>query len=235
VATIISSIDVDCNGACTGAATVSASGGTPNYFYQWSDGQNTAQANNLCVGTYSVTITDANGCMAINTVTILEPTTILSGTIVDNGNGTATAIGAGGTGIYTYQWDVAAGNQTTAMATGLVHNGIYEVSITDANGCETVVSVTINLLGLNQMVALESFDVLPNPNNGTFQVRVSFAEVKTATIRLTNVLGQVLQEYTYSEANFSIPLELNNQASGVYFVVLQVGNQSKTQKVIVAK
>jgi hypothetical protein len=235
VATISSSIDVDCNGACTGAAMFTASGGTPNYSYQWSNGQNTAQVNNLCAGVYMVTITDANACVVIDSVSISEPATILSGTIVDNGDGTATAIGTGGTGIFTYQWDAAAGNQTTARAIGLVHNGTYEVTITDANACETVVSVTINIVGVPQIVNLESFDVLPNPNNGSFQVKVAFTEARTATVRLTNVLGQVLREYTYSKANFSIPLELNNQASGVYFVVLQVGNQSKTQKVIVIK
>jgi hypothetical protein len=149
-------------------------------------------------------------------------------------NSPATASGSGGTAGYSYQWDATAGSQTTAMATGLV-NGAYVVTVTDINGCITVASVTINIVGLGQIQNLSAFDVIPNPNGGTFQVPVSFAVAKEATVRLTNVLGQVLKEYNYSDASFSIPVELTDQASGVYFVILQTGEQSITKKVVVTK
>jgi hypothetical protein len=52
------------NGNCNGTATVSASGGMPNYSYLWNDNlnQTTAIANNLCAGQYSAIVTDSWGC-----------------------------------------------------------------------------------------------------------------------------------------------------------------------------
>lgn len=48
-------------GVCDGTATITPSGGTPPYTYQWSDGQTTQTATNLCPGTYTVTVTDNGG------------------------------------------------------------------------------------------------------------------------------------------------------------------------------
>ncbi|MFH1321216.1 MAG: T9SS type A sorting domain-containing protein, partial [Bacteroidota bacterium] len=60
--------------SCNGQATVLVSGGTSPYFYQWDDNssQTTATADSLCAGTYHITITDANGCTAIDSVNISE-------------------------------------------------------------------------------------------------------------------------------------------------------------------
>lgn len=225
---------VSCNGGADGIALVTASGGTGVTSAIWSNGQIGSTANALTAGTYTVSVTDANACNTTTSVTITEPIA-LSGTVVDNGDGTATANGLGGTAGYSYQWDATAGNQTTATATGLVNNGTYSVTITDANGCTSIANVTVTIVGLDQIPNLSAFEVLPNPNAGTFQIQVTFTEAKEATVRLTNVLGQVLKEYNYSDASFSIPVELSNQASGVYFVILQTGAQSTTKKVVVTK
>jgi hypothetical protein len=226
--------EISCNGAADGAITATATGGTGTLTYAWSNGQTGPIATGLSANAYTVTVTDANGCTT-NEVVVVSAPAILSGTAVDNGNGTATATPAGGTPVYSYLWDAAAGSQTTAMATGLVNNGTYAVTITDANGCTTVTSVTVTIVGLDQIPDLSAFDIIPNPNAGTFQVQVNFTEAKEATVRLTNVLGQVLKEYSYSDASFSIPVELTSQASGVYFVILQTGEQSTTKKVVVTK
>ncbi|CAA6828953.1 MAG: internalin, putative [uncultured Aureispira sp.] len=226
---------VSCNGGSDGIALVTATGGTGVTTAIWSNGQLGTTATNLTANTYTISITDANSCNTTTSVVVTAPTTALTGTVVDNGNGTATANAVGGTAGYSYQWDAAAGNQTTAMATGLVHNGTYAVTITDANGCTTVASVTVNIVGLDQIPNLAAFEVLPNPNVGTFQIQVNFTVAKESTVRLTNVLGQVLKEYSYSDASFSIPVELRDQASGVYFVILQTGAQSTTKKIVVTK
>ena len=66
-------IDVICNGGNTGSASVNAGGGTNPYTYSWSSGGSTATENNLSAGTYSVTVTDGNGCTSLASVTIAEP------------------------------------------------------------------------------------------------------------------------------------------------------------------
>ncbi|MFH1319544.1 MAG: C25 family cysteine peptidase [Bacteroidota bacterium] len=61
-------------GNCDGSASLTASGGNPPYTYLWDDtgGQTTTTADNLCAGTYHVTVTDANGCTASDSVTVNE-------------------------------------------------------------------------------------------------------------------------------------------------------------------
>ncbi|CAM3411999.1 gliding motility-associated C-terminal domain-containing protein [Flavobacterium chungbukense] len=69
-----SQVDVSCGGASTGSATVTVSGGTAAYTYLWNTTpvQTTATANNLAAGSYSVKITDANGCEINESFTILD-------------------------------------------------------------------------------------------------------------------------------------------------------------------
>lgn len=134
---------LDCYGDGTGTATVTVMDGTAGYTYAWdvnAGSQTTAAATALQAGTYYVTTTDANNCTIIDTAIITQPdslTLTMSNTAVScNGaaDGTASVAAIGGTGIYTYLWDAAAGNQTTATATAL-NGGTYTVTVTDANGC----------------------------------------------------------------------------------------------------
>jgi len=144
--------DVSCNGGGNGTATVAPTGGTPSYTYSWDTNpvQTTATATGLSQGTYTVTVTDANGCQANRTFTIGQPAAPLSaltgGSHTDvscNGgaNGTATVEPTGGTPSYTYTWNTSP-VQITATATGL-SAGTYTVTVTDANACQATRSFTI--------------------------------------------------------------------------------------------
>jgi gliding motility-associated-like protein len=149
-------VNVLCFGAATGSATVTGAGGTigTGYTYQWgvtAANQTTATATGLVVGTYPVTVTDANGCTSVSSATLTQPatpvTTTISGTnLTCNGNasGTATVVATGGTvgAGYTYLWGANAANQTTATATTLPA-GTFNVTVTDGNGCTTTNTVTI--------------------------------------------------------------------------------------------
>lgn len=138
--------NVTCYGTCNGTASVSPSGGTTPYGYNWSSGQGTSSVANLCPSTYSVTITDANGCTAQQQVTITEPTALISSITHTDAScygvcdGTSTVTASGGTGAYTYTWSPGGG--TTPTATGMCA-GAYSVLTQDVNGCISVSSVTI--------------------------------------------------------------------------------------------
>ena len=135
-----------CGGDNTGAINALVVGGTTPLSLAWSnDTNNVTSINNLVAGTYSLTITDANGCTAIDSVTITEPTPLSATTeganVGCNDSGHAHVITTGGTLPYTYLWNDAT-NQTTDTAFNLVA-GNYNVTVTDANGCTIVESVSI--------------------------------------------------------------------------------------------
>jgi len=142
--------NISCFGECDGASEALASGGTAPYTFAWdaaAANQTTATANNLCDGTYTVTVTDGNGCIETQTVTLVEPV-ILTNVPTQQDvscnaacDGTATATPAGGTGVYVYQWNDPS-LSTTATASSLCA-GDYDVTITDVNGCSIMESYTI--------------------------------------------------------------------------------------------
>ncbi|KAF2340781.1 SprB repeat-containing protein, partial [Flavobacterium nitrogenifigens] len=109
-------------------------------------GGNAATATGLSPNTYTVTVTDANGCFITESIQIIEPdalTATLTKTNVlcnQTNNGTATVTPSGGTGTYAYSWSPSGGNAATA--TGLSPN-TYSVTITDANGCSITETVQI--------------------------------------------------------------------------------------------
>ena len=143
IASAVSQTNVSCNGGTNGSATVSASGTTAPYSYSWSpSGGTAATASGLSAGTYTVTVTDVNGCTATQNFTITQPTALavsaLSQTNVScfgGSNGAASVSVSGGTTGYTYNW--TPGNPTgdgTASVTGLTA-GAWTCTVTDANGC----------------------------------------------------------------------------------------------------
>ncbi len=139
-----SSNNVSCNSACDGTALVTATGGT-NVTYLWDNGETTASINNLCAGTYTVTVSDGL-CDRISSVTITEPnaiapadnTTDVSCFGVCDGSATVSAIG--GTAPFSYLWD----NGTTTSTLSAVCAGTYSVTITDTNNCTSVYSVAVS-------------------------------------------------------------------------------------------
>lgn len=139
--------NASCYGASDGSASASTTGGVSPYTYSWSpSGGTSATANNLSAGTYTVTVTDANGCEASETIIITQPDEIAASvssteTSCSSPTGTATVTASGGAGNYIYSWNDS-NSQTSATATNLAE-GTYQVTITDGNGCSTTAQTTI--------------------------------------------------------------------------------------------
>jgi hypothetical protein len=151
VASIAAPTNVLCFGQANGSATASATGGTGSYLYSWNTTpvQTTATATGLTAGTYTVTVTDQNGCTDTEQVTISQPAALVASIAAPTNvlcfgqaNGSATASATGGTGSYLYSWNTTP-VQTTATATGLTA-GTYTVTVTDQNGCTDTEQVTIS-------------------------------------------------------------------------------------------
>lgn len=140
---------VECNAGNSGRSWVSYSGATPPYNVQWNDpgSQVSDTATGLATGTFTVIVTDDNGCTEIDSIFVPEPLAIttqmdtLPANCFDSADGTANVTAAGGTGPYGYAWNDP-NNQNTATATGLLA-GTYIVTVTDANNCSVQDTATV--------------------------------------------------------------------------------------------
>jgi gliding motility-associated-like protein len=140
------SINSTC-GLANGTAFVSVIGGVGPFSFQWSPGGSIIDtAFNLISGSYTVLVTDGNGCNTSQVVNVNDnngPSVSIIGitnvSCFGGANGTAAAGVSSGTGPFTFNWLPAGG--TNAVATGLTA-GIYTVVVTDANGCNSLATTS---------------------------------------------------------------------------------------------
>ena len=129
--------DVACFGGATGSIAAIASGGATPYTYAWSSGGTTAIKSGLIAGTYTITVTDAAGCVVSGTTTISQPDALVLNLSVSDvqcfgdTSGTISALANGGVAPYAFLWNTG----DTSQALSNISAGIYSVTVTDANGC----------------------------------------------------------------------------------------------------
>jgi len=201
-------------GLSDGTLTAIGSGGTGTLTYSWNTipVQNTAIANGVAAGNYTVTITDNNGCTASANQAVNNtgaPTiTLVSQTNLDcNGDtdGTATVSGSGGNGTLTYSWNTNP-VQTGTTASNLPA-GTYIATVTDASGCSSTVSVIIT-----QPAAMVALASSTNSNCSS--------NTGTATVVTTGGDGN----YSYLWSNNGTTSTISNLAPGTYNVIVTDGN-----------
>lgn len=243
---LINPTNTGCFGGSDGTAQAIPTGTSP-FTYLWSPGNQTSSTIfGLSAGTYTVTMTDANMCVATATVTITSPA-MLSPTITAVApscgtccDGSASIIVSGGIGPYTYQWMPTGGTSTTI--TGLC-SGTYTCCVTDAAGCSTCnqgncpfCQTSINLspaTGQNEIPIENDLSVFPIPATQFVTVKESFANSLSAVISITNVLGETV--YTKSVSGVSELNENINVAdlnSGVYFISVKTASGTTVRRFV---
>ena len=223
--------NVSCNGGSDGLVAITLSGGTAPYSYNWSNGATTDDLFGLIAGTYFGTVTDANGCSFVAPVPISEPAVLVS-SAVDNGNGTATASATGGTSPYTYLWS---DGQSTATASGL-SSGSYDVTVTDANGCTDVTSVSVVVTGVDNIAALTQLDVFPTPADDVLHINLSLQQSDDVSFRIVNVAGvEVMNRNLGATLGDRIELNITELPAGVYTIYFTVGDEMTNRRLIVSR
>jgi|GEM_PF-133685 len=139
----VASQDASCSVNCDGLAIANGTSTYP-FTYTWDNGGEGDTLSDLCVGIYAVTFEDAVGCIQTDTIAINSPASFTAtASSVPSGcgqcNGTASVQVAGGTGPFTYLWNIG---DTSASVTNLCP-GNYSVTVTDAGGCGVLKSVFV--------------------------------------------------------------------------------------------
>jgi hypothetical protein len=223
--------DEPCNGDCLDTLVVLPSGGTPLYSYSWSSGQITQVIPNTCAGTYTVTITDANGCTTSASFTVTEPPLLTMGApVVTNPSCNGCPDGSlclgphsGGTPPYTYSITPVAGNFNGNCWLNLPA-GIYTICITDTNGCTACVTDTLdNPTGIADYFSGGQIILSPNIISTSAVLTIPFAEPGLRFV-MYDCFGKKIGEKIF--AGKQLIVERENLKAGLYFFEL-AGNQKR--------
>ncbi len=218
---------ISCNGLCDGAIEVQATtvGGISNsYTFTWSgtpmppapvNTATTSSVNNLCAGNYQVLLEDDQGCQLTEVFELTEPAplTVTEGDVIPEsctvGNdGSASVVVTGGTYPYFYNWGIF--GQTDSTITGL-SAGDYSVVITDANGCQDSLSLTINMPVAPVILSFEN-DTLPCFDSDNGQLIVS---------AMPGPGGAPISNYSWSNGDSGASLSsIINLSPGTYTVTI---------------
>jgi subtilisin-like proprotein convertase family protein len=208
---------VTCDGGNNGSIDVTSSGGTLPYTFSWDNGATTEDISNLTAGTYTLTITDDNGCQfsqGINVGTM--PPIVIS---LDNKsnefcgqvNGSISINVSGGSGSYGYSWDNGAGTEDITNLIG----GTYVITVTDANGCQDTASFNI----INDVsncsaycyLTIQSIVIDENCGDGTGAIDVTVIDATQPYVVSWNT-GQSVED-------------ISNLVAGTYTITVTDANQ----------
>lgn len=130
-------------GLSNGIINTNVLGGTSPYLYLWSNGQTTADISNLSAGNYTLTILDQKNCITTKTIVLTGSNTLIPTvsslqhvSCFSYFDGSIYADANGGTSPYNYQWS----NLATTSSITNISAGIYNLTVTDNNGCSGVLA-----------------------------------------------------------------------------------------------
>ncbi|MBL7925217.1 MAG: SprB repeat-containing protein, partial [Bacteroidia bacterium] len=202
--------NVSCNGAATGSINLAVGGGTPGYTYAWSNGSNSEDPAGLIAGTYTVTVTDANGCTASTVASISQPsafslsTSVTALTCNGSANGSINLTVGGGTPGYSFSWSNGSSSEDIS---GLL-SGTYTVTVTDANLCTASTSALVT-----------------QPSGINLSTTVTNATCNgSATGGINLSVSGGTPGYTYSWSNGNSSEDISGVQSGTYTVTVTDAN-----------
>lgn len=253
--------DATCNGDADGEITANVGGGTKfptsnlcngeRYCFSWSNGDNARTTSGLTAGAYTVSVTDANGCVISGQATVNEPTAIeitdVQVTPLANGKYKVTVSADGGVSPYKYKRIPGGGFQSSNVFNN-VPAGTYTIVVRDKNICETSSTVTVgasNRPGSSQeresdemLITGDDNDlpvsVYPNPVSDRFEVNIEKA-FESARITIFNGQGVSISTQNLDADQQPEPFEVGSWKPGMYFVRVEIDQERYVKKILVLK
>ncbi|HVA99525.1 MAG TPA: T9SS type A sorting domain-containing protein, partial [Bacteroidia bacterium] len=229
----ISGLSAICAGTMD-TLVANASGSSP-FTYNWSTSSTNDSIAVSTANTYSVTVSDANGCKGTATASVTVnplPTITITGmdSIVSGTNDTLTA--SGGT---SYVWTSGSTTDTTVVAPTTTTT--YSVTATNSFGCSAIDSFTVVIritTGIANLSENNSTNLYPNP--ATTNLSLSFTmqgKASEASIDVIDITGKTLMETNTEISNGkTLPIDISQLSPGVYFVKITTAKTSQTIKFV---
>ncbi|MCS7035651.1 MAG: M12 family metallo-peptidase [Saprospiraceae bacterium] len=224
-----------CAGASDGAFEVEILGGVPPFTcagVPLSD--NRCARGHLSAGVYTLTLSDALGDTLVVSVMLNDPPVLVI--TVSAQLNTLTAAASGGTGALVYSLDGLTFQGSPVFAN--LPNGIYTVTVRDANGCTAVSEpVEIDIISTRTPEAKNQVRLYPNPNTGRFWVELAQPAAEALQISLYDLRGQVVWQQTCSDASGKVlwEIRLPDVPAGAYVLYGMNSRQHFVERVLITK
>lgn len=222
-----------CFGLADGFIAVETVGGQPPFGFALNGGsfQPDSVFNGLAAGPYLVRIQDANNCLlsielALEQPALLETMYQLE-PMGEEGRWYVNLVVTGGVTPYTYSWST--GSQAEDQFN--LPTGNYEVIVTDAQGCESLLMVMAGTTGTETFSLSNGVRVFPVPTDGDVQVQFELPVSQAIFARLFDARGVALWQNEFAAGNrFGVPLQ--DFPAGVYWLVLESGGKIGVFRVV---
>lgn len=200
-----------CYGASDGAIDLTLSTNAATLKFKWNTGDTTQNIANIKGGIYEVTVADANGCSTSKTYNVAQPDSIsimvtTSDTLCFQKLGEISAEAKGGTAPYQYNWN----NGVNQDKNTNVSPGLYTISVTDVNGCESMRSVNLYAFDEIKLVLTQQDISCNNLENGG--VEVSQVRLGANTVSAA--------DFAYRWSNNATTAKIENLKPGTYTVTV---------------
>ncbi len=225
--------DIKCAGENTGSIVIIVSGGIPDYDITLNGNTSTTGLiNELLAGEYVVVAKDQNNCEQTKTYIVNEPNPLkldvdVQHPTIGNNDGFIKVTPSGGTPDYSIVWDDG--------TLGPIHNnfgkGIYNVMVSDANGCQKDTTITLMEVAVNDIQNSDLINIYPNPTSGDFIIESMGDKIQSVVI--FNALGE--QIIINNNISSKINVNLSNYSNGIYYLLVYTLNETYSEKVVLTK
>ena len=226
--------EITCSGAADGHIIVSLKGGLAPYELFWSNGETGNSISDLDSGTHTLEVVDARNCVKTFYFDITDPEYLEVTTELEEGG--VDFFVEGGNPEYIYEWS----NGLSGSSERDLENGDYEVTISDASGCEVVEqftmesfditeSITTDIVTINMPATREPM-VSPNPADTYFKLNYEFEKSTLVFISIFNAQGYYLYRSTMESNLINETFNTTSWENGTYYVQLLSKNGFVTEE-----
>ena len=220
--------NVLCYNDSSGVADLQVTGGTQPYQYIWTNGQTSEDLTDVPIGGYGVLVTDANGCFATDSVTLIQPNPLIVDSLIVQpsclqlNDGKVFVFVSGGSGLYNYLWS------TGSVLDSIINlsPNTYQITVSDANGCKSVHEYIINDNNNDCLTIWTSFSPDGDGTNDVWNIGHIELYPK-CVVQIFNRWGAQL----FESKGYSQPWDgtWNNKAlpAETYYYVINLGDDSE--------
>lgn len=206
--------------------------------YLWNDSTTNQTLAVYNAGTYSVMVTNTNGCSASDSINVsiqaLPNATAI--TTTRNGGGNYTFNVSNGTNIDRYVWNF--GDNSTGNGAPISHsyatNGTYTVSVTISNDCgdtTLMTSVVVDELSIKNIIKEDDVTIYPNPAQDVINISLKNQNNSIEKVIIYNILGQEVMNKTLDITNNATNININNLSAGIYQIMIYTKDGISIKKV----